>query len=122
MPLSSEELRLFARHLLLSEIAEEGQARLLASRYRVPEAASQAAAGVARTYLDRAGLGESPSGAPVALPSPDAVTLLAGRPELELAAATLGAALASVERIKGALGVGEPGGDLKEIVLSRRAG
>lgn len=112
----------YARHLLLPEIGEEGQLRLLATHVRVPGEADAGAAEVAREYLVRAGVrveteveaGASPSPAdggartPLSLPRAHDLLALAGAPELIEAARALSGALAAVESIKSALALGEP--------------
>jgi hypothetical protein len=110
--LAEVDRRRFARHLLLAEIGQAGQARLCATRLRASEAADPRAAEVARDYLERAGVRvlthEEERGREaqaLALPSPAAVRALAGHLELEEAAAALAGAYAAVEAIKGALGM-----------------
>jgi hypothetical protein len=92
-----------ARHLLLSEIGEQGQARLCATRVVFPESADPSAGAVARDYLTRAGLHVAPVGIIAPVPCAAAIRTLAGRPELEPAAAALAGAFAAVEAIKAAL-------------------
>lgn len=121
MALTPQERGRYARHLLLPEIGLAGQERLVRARYRVAPSAPPLAAAFARTYLDRAGLREEASGAtqsaasdagdaPVALDLPDetVVRAVAGRPELEPAAAALVGALHAVEAVKRALELGTP--------------
>lgn len=108
--------RRFERHLLLAEIGEAGQARLCAARARLAPGADSRAAAVARDYLERAGVAVIEAQAAraqadaeaIALALPDAAVLrsLAGRPELDEAAASLAGALAAVDAIKTALGIG----------------
>jgi hypothetical protein len=112
----------YARHLLLPEIGEAGQTRLCATSVRIPESADRLAGEVARDYLMRAGLQVDPTqqetgdrqqatgnhrrGPALALadvPSTSAIGILAGRAELEHAAAALAGAFAAVEVIKAAL-------------------
>jgi hypothetical protein len=100
----------YARHLLLSEIGEAGQARLSAAQVRVRAASDPRAQAVARDYLERAGLTvlDAGPGAELEVPVPDAqaVRAVAGSEALEEAAATLAGAFAAVEAIKAVLGVG----------------
>jgi hypothetical protein len=115
MAVGDHNLR-FARHLLLAEIGEVGQARLCATRARVAAAVDPRVAGVARDYLERAGIivsseieaTNSISEAHLEVPVLDAqsVRALAGRVELEEAAAALAGAFAAVETIKHAVGAG----------------
>ena len=109
--LSSAQKRRYARHLLLAEIGEAGQERLCAARVRVPDAADARAMAVARAYLERAGLELSDGFDARGVEPGDvkAVQALAGRPELEPAAAALLGAFAAVEAIKQVIGAGEPG-------------
>jgi hypothetical protein len=101
----------YARHLLLSEIGETGQARLCAARVRVRVTSDPRAVAVARDYLERAGLevldaGDAGAGLDVPVPDAQAVRVLAGGEALEEAGAALAGAFAAVEAIKAVLGVG----------------
>ena len=91
----------FARHVLLPEIGEDGQARLEGARVELRGDA--AAVAVARAYLERAGVTVAAGGRAV-----DVAPATAGRPELAAAAAFLGGAFAAVEVIKAEVGAGEP--------------
>jgi len=106
--LAPHDQQRFARHLLLSQIGEAGQLRLCATQVRACADADPRAALVAYRYLERAGMHVSTQadGEVIALPSPEALHALAGRVELEGAAAALAGAFAAVEAIKHALGVG----------------
>jgi len=110
--LSADQRSRYARHLLLVEIGEQGQARLCEARVRVASDADAGAAAVARDYLERAGVtvddcapGDATS---LAVPSMADVDALAGRPELREAAAALAGALSAVETIKTLTGAGTP--------------
>lgn len=100
--------RRYRRHAMLPEIGAEGQARIEALRLRLcgdPEAAS-----VAHEYLRRAGAGVEDARVEGA-DTDSEVTVgdaLAGRPELEVAAAWLAGAWHAVEVIKSAVGAGHP--------------
>jgi hypothetical protein len=99
----------FARHLLLPEIGQSGQARLLAASVRVSEGADEGALAVAREYLERAGVRLEREGEhTLSLPSQAEVAALAGSPELVEAARALTGALAAVEAVKAVLHLGEP--------------
>jgi hypothetical protein len=113
--------RRHARQLLLAEIGERGQARLCATRVRLSGDGDLRAAAVARDYLERAGLqlmdaheasarsdDEESRGLAVEIADSGALRALAGRPELEEAAAALVGAFAAVEAIKGALDLAHP--------------
>ncbi len=113
--------RRHARQLLLAEIGERGQERLCATRVRLSGDGDLRAAAVARDYLERAGLqlrdgreasarGDREALREVSVDIADsgALRALAGRPELEEAAAALAGAFAAVEAIKGALDLAHP--------------
>jgi len=108
MALSNEARRRYARHLLLAEVGEPGQARLCAHEVRV--SGDERATEIATLYLSRAGVAVRES-APEAATAPSSaeVAALAGRPELREAAAFLAGAFTAVEEIKRALGVGTRG-------------
>lgn len=101
----------YARHMLLSEIGEAGQARLCATRVRTLARSDPRVRAVALDYLERAGLTVSHADAADAdldAPLLDAagVRALAGWDGLEEAAAALAGAFGAVEVIKAVLGVG----------------
>jgi hypothetical protein len=115
MALTAEQRRRYARQVSLAEIGEAGQERLCDARFRLPPDADPRAAEVARGYLVRAGLAEAPTGvasehAPVhvSLPGSEQVRQRAGAVFLEPPTAALEGALAAVEALKSALGVGTP--------------
>ncbi len=93
MMLGPRENQLYARHLLLPEIGEAGQAKLLASRVAIEGAGAAAVA--ARTYLERSGCTIDPDGASIALSRDGVVGAIEG-------------AFAAVEHIKRTIGVGTP--------------
>jgi hypothetical protein len=104
---AAHDMQRFARHLLLAEIGAAGQARLCAARVRIPDGSDARAARVARDYLERAGLEVAASAQDaVDVAHVEAVRSLAGRAELEEAAAALAGAFAAVEAIKAVLGAG----------------
>jgi len=111
MELSEQDRIRFARHLLLPQLGEAGQRRLLRARVRPAADADPGALAVARTYLARAGVAvidASDDGAdavPLAVSSESEVSRVAGRPELRVAARALLGALAAVEAIQTAAGV-----------------
>jgi hypothetical protein len=137
MGLSDAQRARYARHLLLPELGETGQLRLLAARARPGGAADAGALAVARGYLSRAGLGIAVEARPraleqntdacdtaVALDIPDAagVARLAGAPELLDAARALAGAFAAVEAIKAAAQIGVRGELPQEFSLAAHAG
>jgi hypothetical protein len=105
----------YARHLLLPEVGPDGQARLCA--HAVALDGDPRAVAAMGTYLARAGVTVEPAGAAASgsgaagagAPSSDAVQRLAGRADLEEAAAFLAGAFTAVEEIKRVLQVGTPG-------------
>jgi hypothetical protein len=90
---------LYARHLLLAEIGEAGQQRLLQSRVHVLDEDEH---GVCSDALRRAGVSVTDADATriVSVGSERQIAHLAGRPELHEASRALRAAFAAVEAIK----------------------
>jgi hypothetical protein len=110
MGLTDAQRARYARHLLLPELGELGQSRLLASVVRPNQDADPGALEVAHSYLSRAGLRiamEGCEGPAMTLASAAAVTRVAGAPELLEAARLLAGAFAAVEAIKAAAGIGQ---------------
>jgi hypothetical protein len=107
--------RRHARQLLLAEIGERGQERLCATRVLLSPGADPRATEVTRDYLERAGVQVIAAPAPgsedrpfeLEVASAAAVRALAGRPDLDEAAAALAGAFAAVEAIKRALGLSQ---------------
>lgn len=113
MGLTDAQRARYARHLLLPELGELGQSRLLASAVRPNQDADPGALEVARSYLSRAGLRlatEACEGAAMTLASSATVARVAGAPELLEAARALAGAFAAVEAIKAAAGIGQQSG------------
>ena len=112
MSLTDAQRTRYARHLLLAELGELGQSRLLASVVRPNADADVGTLEVARSYLLRAGVRistdscEEPS---LLLPTSAFVARLAGAAELTEAARALSGAFAAVEAIKAAVGLGQAG-------------
>lgn len=108
MTIDDGSRRRYARHLLLAEVGERGQALLSARAVSV--AGDARAAEVASLYLGRAGVTVQADAADVVdAGAPEVVRAFAGRPELEQAAAFVAGAFAAVESIKRILGAGDPG-------------
>jgi hypothetical protein len=126
MGLSDAQRARYARHLLLPELGETGQLRLLAAEARPGGAADAGALAVARGYLSRAGLGIATDACDtaIALDIPDSagVARLAGAPELVDAARALAGAFAAVEAIKAAAQIGVRGELAQEFSLAAHAG
>jgi hypothetical protein len=93
--------------LLLAEIGEEGQDALCESSLAGLRGDARATE-VAQLYLERAGVRfiEASRGEEARAADADAVTALAGRPELREAAAFLAGALAALEQIKAVVRAG----------------
>ena len=110
MSLTAAQRSRYARHLLLREVGEQGQARLCEAEVAVTQAADEDAAAIARDYLGRAGITVADA-APLEcdVSTGDEVTRLAGGPLLRDAAAALAGAFAAVETIKQITGAGQPG-------------
>jgi len=106
MSLTPTQRARYARHLLLPEIGEAGQERLLASRVRVSGASGAEA--VARSYLERAGVQLGDTGEQLRVASDARLDALAGSPLLLEAARALAGAFAAVETIKSVVGIGHP--------------
>ena len=126
MSLRDDQRARFARHLLLPELGEAGQERLLASQARFPSDADAGARAVAAGYLERAGVAvanddalapEASRHAQVALGNEAECARVAGRAELLEAARSLAGALAAVETIKTLAGLGSPGAPLPAGIL-----
>jgi adenylyltransferase/sulfurtransferase len=106
MALTTRDRTRYARQLLLPQIGEAGQLRLLAARVREPLQADAGALSVACSYLARAGLrttsdAEAPE---LSLVSSREVARLAGDPALIEAARALAGALAAVDALRAVAG------------------
>jgi hypothetical protein len=102
--LTEQQIRLYARQVILRELRQDGQARLCASRVviAVSDAAEQPeAARVASDYLQRAGLQVVADGTPVVFPAAAQV-----EPALQACSDWLTGSWAAVETIKRVAGVG----------------
>lgn len=110
MGLSARDRTRYARQLLLPQIGEAGQERLLASSVHAAPDAEPGVLAVARSYLERAGLRvASEPGAPtLALVSADELSRVAGDPALLEAARALTGALAAVAALREAAAFGSP--------------
>jgi hypothetical protein len=106
LSLDAAARRRYARQLLLGEIGEAGQERLLDARFRHEAGGDADAYAVASDYLQRAGCAMDPTGAVLRVPNTIALMRFAGSPALaEPAAAVLGA-FSAVEHLKEVLGIG----------------
>jgi hypothetical protein len=106
--LSSAQRARYARHLLLPELGELGQERLLSSRARPTEHADAGALAVARSYLERAGVAvvQEQASTQLLVACSAEVEALAGAPYLLEAARALAGAFAAVETIKSVVAIG----------------
>jgi len=114
----------YSRHLLLPEIGEAGQQKLLSTKVRVIDAADSEVATVTLDYLHRAGVDvASPNHAALVLQLPHAaaVDAVAGVPALREASAFLLGAFAAVEAIKQITGAGSAGAFPLDFVLAEEA-
>lgn len=107
MSLDAAARRRYARQLLLGEIGEAGQKRLLDARFRRGVGCDANAFVVAADYLERAGSKLATDGEPVSIPDEEAVRRFAGADALVAPAAAIVGAFAAVEQIKATLGCGE---------------
>ncbi|MGB3050741.1 MAG: hypothetical protein WBB42_07060 [Polyangiales bacterium] len=105
MSLDATARRRYARQLLLGEIGEAGQERLLDARFRRGAGGDADAYAVAADYLERAGCSTDPSGAVLRLPSTSALMRFAGSPALAEPAAAILGAFSAVEHLKEVLGI-----------------
>ncbi|MEM7136857.1 MAG: hypothetical protein AAF500_09785 [Myxococcota bacterium] len=102
--------RRYLRQLLLAEIGEAGQERLVAERFKAGASCDPRAYVVAADYLQRAGCGEDAArGAPITSPTRDEVIRFAGCDALVPHAAAILGAMSAVARIKRATGAGNLG-------------
>jgi transposase len=108
--LTEQQVRLYARQVILRELGQAGQARLCAGRVAIHAASAPEVAAVAGDYLQRAGLQVVVDATEHTLPLPDAaqVAATAGEPALLACAAWLHGAWAAVEAIKQCAEVGSP--------------
>ena len=107
MSLDAEARRRYARQLLLGEVDEGGQARLLEARFRRPQGCDPDAFAVAADYLERAGCSLTEDGVHLAVADETSVLRFAGAPSLRAPAAAVMGAFAAVEHIKDTLGIAE---------------
>ena len=108
MPLSARERSRYARQLLLPQIGESGQTRLLALRVRARPGGDEGALSVAATYLERAGVsvGEHRAASEFFVAPSAELLRIAGDGALLEAARALAGALAAVDVLRTAVGFG----------------
>ena len=118
MTLDAAARRRYARQLLLGEIDEAGQQRLLDAGFR-PGAASDAQAfAVADEYLRRAGCSNEEHGDEVHVPDEESVMRFAGTTSRREPAAAVIGAFCAVEHLRALLGLGAPRPFPSELRLS----
>ena len=123
MSLDATARRRYARQLLLGEIGEAGQERLLDASFRREPSGDADACAVAAEYLRRAGCPETKGdGAPMHAPPTEAVVRFAGKGFLRAPAAAVLGAFAAVEHLKAVLEVGEPQDFPPDLTLQPRGG
>ena len=105
MKLDAAARRRYARQLLLGEIGESGQLRLLDAGFRQGSDSDADATAVAVEYLERAGCSADEAGAELRVPDTSAVLRFAGSPALREPAAAIVGAFSAVEHLKEILGV-----------------
>jgi len=105
LSLDAAARRRYARQLLLGEIGDAGQERLLGAGFRPGADFDAGAYAVAAEYLERAGCSAMESGAELLLPSAGAVMQFAGSSALAEPAAAIMGAFAAVEHLKEVLGI-----------------
>jgi len=121
LSLDATARRRYARQLLLGEIGEAGQERLLDARFRREAGGDADAYAVAADYLERAGSAADPSGAVLRVPSTSALRRFAGAPALEESAAAILGAFSAVEHLKEVLGIAAARELPRELRLSDEA-
>ncbi len=107
MSLGAAARRRYARQLLLGEIGEAGQERLLDAEFAAGAVSDVSAFAAAADYLRRAGCSQADTGDEVSVPDGAAVARFAGEPSLMEPAAAIIGAFSAVEHLKAALGVAE---------------
>ncbi|TNF60613.1 MAG: hypothetical protein EP303_06920 [Deltaproteobacteria bacterium] len=105
MSLDAAARRRYARQLLLGEIGESGQERLLNARFCCGADGDAGACTVAAEYLERAGCIPDASGSELPIPDESVVMRFAGSPALREPAAAIVGAFSAVEHLKEVLGI-----------------
>lgn len=105
MSLDAAARRRYVRQLLLGEIGESGQVRLLASGFRGTAEGDADAFAVAADYLERAGCFGDSEGIEVCIPRTNEVMRFAGNAALMEPAALVLGAYSAVEYLKEVLGI-----------------
>jgi hypothetical protein len=118
LTLDAAARRRYARQLLLREIGEAGQERLLDAVFRRGAGSDPEAFAVAAEYLRRAGCSFAESGDEVSVPDETTVMRFAGSSALREPAAAVVGAFCAVEHLKATLGMAEPRDFPSDLSLS----
>jgi hypothetical protein len=122
MGLTARDRARYTRHLLLTQLGDTAQERLLATRVRVGSNANAdaGALAVARTYLTRAGVtfSDDENASELGIATSSEVERLAGRRELLEPARALAGALAAVSAIQAAAQLEWPSTQTATVVIS----
>jgi len=121
LSLDAAARRRYARQLLVGEIGEAGQERLLGAGFRRGAGCDADAHDVAAEYLERAGCSANESAADLLLPSAGAVMRFAGSPALAEPASAIMGAFSAVEHLKEVLGIAAARDFPTELRLSNEA-
>jgi hypothetical protein len=121
LSLDAATRRRYARQVLLGEVGEAGQKRLLDAEFAAGAASDTSAFAVAADYLRRAGSSEAAEGRLVALPDGAAVLRFAGGSALVEPAAAIIGAFCAVEHMKATLGISEARPFPAELRLSTKS-
>jgi len=105
LSLDAAARRRYARQLLIGEIGESGQLRLLDAGFRHGADGDADATAVAAEYLERAGCSAAEAGVELRVPDASAVMRFAGSPALREPAAAIMGAFSAVEHLKEVLGL-----------------
>jgi len=118
LSLDAAARRRYARQLLLGEIGEAGQERLLEAGFRRGAEGDADATAVAAEYLERAGCSADGAGAELRVPDASDVMRFAGSPALREPAAAIMGAFSAVEHLKAVLGIADARELSPELTLS----
>ena len=118
MNLDAAARRRYARQLLLGEIGEAGQERLLEAGFRLGADGDAGATAVAAEYLERAGCVADEAGTLLRVPNASAVMRFAGSSALREPAAAIMGAFSAVEHLKEVLGIAVARELSSELTLS----
>ena len=121
MSLDATARRRYARQLLLAEIGEAGQERLLDSRFGSGAGGDADAYAVAADYLERAGCEADLRAPALRVPNRSSLIRFAGSSALLEPAALILGAFSAVEHLKEVLGIAEAGEFPVELRLSDEA-